>query len=149
MLDDPVPALAQAEAAAAAGDESWERWVVEHRRGEALVVRLELQLDFHAEERDVLRIANPGVFIEKHPDPPKVEQQIAEIVGKDFYYLEREFNARGHQVDQAELSEMYVHVELEEDVQKALTEVEGPTRQPYDRPPEVEVRLARPDDAGK
>jgi hypothetical protein len=144
MLDDPGPTLAEAQAAATAGDESWERWVHEYRRGEALIVRLELSLEFSARERHVLGVANPGVFIEKHPDPPRVEQQIAEVVSKDFPLIARDLNARGHQVEEAELSEMYVHVELEEDVRRELAASRRP--QSYRESPEAEVGLSRVED---
>jgi hypothetical protein len=45
VLDDPAETLAQMMQAAASGDESWERWLDEYQRGEALIVRLELALE--------------------------------------------------------------------------------------------------------
>jgi hypothetical protein len=65
-------------------------------------------------------MANPGVFIEKDIHPPKIEQQIGELVSKDFPSLVREIASRGHVVDESALAEMYVHVELAEDVRNAL-----------------------------
>jgi hypothetical protein len=119
-LDDPGRALAEAERAAGAGDESWERWIAEFRGGQALIVALEVTVTFDGVP-GTLRVANRGVFVEKHPEPPKVEQQIAEVVSKDFPLLARDLSHRGHHIDEAELGEMYVHVELGEDVRAALT----------------------------
>jgi hypothetical protein len=42
VLDDSPAALTHAKALADAGDESWEEWVAEYHRGDALIVRLEL-----------------------------------------------------------------------------------------------------------
>lgn len=144
-LDDPEPTLARARQAAATGDESWQRWLTEYERGEALIVRLELTLEVSDGNREVLRIANPGVFVEKHPDPPKVEQQIAEIAGKDFSLLAGELSARGHEIDEGELDELYVHVELEQDLTRALSPPESSVRRAHSGPPDAEVRLSRPE----
>ena len=142
-LDDPAPTLAEAEAAAADGDESWEQWLAEYQRGEALIVRLEFSVEFSAGERDTLRVANPGVFIEKHPDPPMVEQQIAEVASKDFPFIVRDLTARGYAVDEGALSEMYVHVELQDDVRHALETGASTPRQAHRRSPEAEIGLSR------
>jgi hypothetical protein len=142
-LDDPERTLAEAEAAAAEGDESWEQWLAEYHRGEALIVRLEFSVEFSAGERDVVRVANPGVFIEKHPDPPMVEQQIAEVASKDFPFIARDLTARGHPIDEGALSEMYVHVELEDDVRRALEACAPAGHRASRGSPEAEIRLSR------
>jgi hypothetical protein len=138
-LDDPAPTLAEGEAAAADGDESWEQWLGEYQRGEAPIVRIEFCVEFSAGRRETLRVANPGVFIEKHPDPSAVEQQIAEVATKDFPLIKCELAARGHDVEEESLSEMYVHVELEDDVRQAL---ETGSRA-HGGPPEAEIGLSR------
>lgn len=146
-LDDPGPTLTRAQEAANDGDESWERWVAEYRAGEALILRLDLSLEFSADSPDTLRIANSGVFVERHPDPPKVEQQIAEVASKDFSYLARELIARGHDIGERELSDIYVHVELGEDVRRALADTAPPSQHEHSRAPQADVRLSRPEDA--
>jgi hypothetical protein len=141
-LDDPGRALAEAERAAGAGDESWERWIAEFRGGQALIVALEVTVTFDGVP-GTLRVANRGVFVEKHPEPPKVEQQIAEVVSKDFPLLARDLSHRGHHIDEAELGEMYVHVELGEDVRAALTT--GGAELSRGGAPNAEVRASRPE----
>jgi hypothetical protein len=75
-LDDPASPLAQAEQAAAAGDESWQRWVEEYRSGSALIVRLETTLEAADGNGEplVIQVANRGVFLEKANQPPKVDE---------------------------------------------------------------------------
>jgi hypothetical protein len=112
--------LAHATAEATAGDESWQQWVEEFQRGEALILRLELTLEISDREPRVLRSAGGGFFVETDPHAPKVEQQIAELASGDFAVLARELTALGHTLDIHELGEMYVHVELHEDVRQQL-----------------------------
>ena len=113
-LDDSRSALAQAEAEAAAGDESWQQWVAEHRRGEALILNLELRVELTGGETVEESIS--GVFVENHTDAPRVERQIAELASDVFATLGKPLAERGHHVDARELGEMYVHVELDPDV---------------------------------
>lgn len=148
ILDNPAPSLARAQQAADEGDESWERWMAEYRAGEALIVRLELSLEFSADTRDIVRIANSGVFVERHPDPPKVEQQIADVAGKDFSYLARHLIAMGHDIDERDFSDVYVHVELGDDVRQALGDSGRTPREEHSRSPQADVRLSRPDAVG-
>ena len=113
-MDDSRSALAQAEAEAAAGDESWQQWVAEHRRGEALILNLELRVELTGGETVEESIS--GVFVENHTDAPRVERQIAELASDVFATLGKPLAERGHHVDARELGEMYVHVELDPDV---------------------------------
>jgi len=113
-LDDGHAALAHAEAEAATGDESWQQWVAEHRRGEALILNLELRVELTGGETVEESIG--GVFVENHADAPRVERQIAELASDMFAALGKQLAERGHDVDAHELGEMYVHVELDADV---------------------------------
>lgn len=117
-LDEPGDALARARAEANAGDDSWQQWLTEYERGEALIVRVQVTLELC--EGEPLRLTNTGVWIEKALHPPKVEQQIFELIAKDFQELAAQIGERGHSVDRWELGEMYVHVELAEDLRRAL-----------------------------
>ena len=119
-LDDPAPAVTQARDEAGRGDESWQRWVAEYECGEAVIVALEVALEVFDGRPAVIDVASRGVFIETNADLPKVEQQVAELVSKDFPLLARELAVRGHRVDPRELDEMYVHVELDHDLRGAL-----------------------------
>lgn len=120
MLDDSATALAQAKAQADAGDESWEQWVAEYQRGEALILRLELTLELADAGSEVLTGSKDGFFVENHSDAPRVEQQIAELAANDFTALASELVERGHEIDLQELGAMYVHVELDADVRRRL-----------------------------
>ncbi len=119
-LDDTPEALAHARAEAAAGDESWEQWVAEYERGEALILQLELTISFTAGDADELRTCSRGLFVESDGHPAKVEQQIAELASGDFVELAKQLVARGHQIDVYDFGEMYVHVELDDDVRRCL-----------------------------
>lgn len=122
-LDDPVPVLERLAAAVADGDESWGRWLEEYQRGDALIVRVAVALDL--DDGQVVEAANRGVLIENDAQPPKVEQQVAELVGKDFAALAKELSARGHEIGEGELHAMYVHVELADDVRRSLSRPAG------------------------
>lgn len=120
LLDDSPNALAHAEAQAAAGDESWEQWVTEYQRGEALIVRLELELEVTGETGEVLTATRDGFFVENHVHAPKLEQQIAELAANDLTVLAEEFTQRGHDLDLRDLATMYVHVELDSELRRRV-----------------------------
>lgn len=120
-LDDSPTALARAKAQAAEGDESWEQWVAEYQRGEALIVRLELMMEISDGASQVIRTTKDGFFIENHAHAPRVEKQIAELASDDFAALGAELVRRGHEVDQYELGELYVHVELDKELRLRLS----------------------------
>lgn len=115
-LDDSPTALAHATAQADSGDESWEQWVAEYQRGEALVLRLELTLELGDATGEVITASRDGFFVENNAHAPKVEQQIAELASGDLTALAAELTQRGHDLDARELGAMYVHVELDPDV---------------------------------
>jgi len=119
-LDDSPAALEHATAQADSGDESWEQWVAEYRRGEALVLRLELTLELGDEAGEVITASTDGFFVENHAHAPKVEQQIAELASGDLSALAAELAQRGHELDVRELGAMYVHVELDPDVRRRV-----------------------------
>jgi hypothetical protein len=112
-LDDSPEALAHAKTEASAGDESWEQWVAEYERGDALIVRLELTIEITGDEPERLQSHTGGFFVENTANPPKLEQQIAEVASGDLQSLGQELARHGHHVEAKELDQMYVHVELE------------------------------------
>jgi hypothetical protein len=124
-LDDSAAALAHAEAQAAAGDESWEQWVAEYKRGEALLVRLELTLEVSDGTGEVLTASRDGFFVENHVHAPKLEQQIAELALDDLAALAAGFAERGHDLDVLELGTMYVHVELDPELRRRVADRAG------------------------
>ena len=120
LLDESPAILAHAEALAAAGDESWEQWVAEYQRGDALIVRMELTLEITDTTGEVLTASRDGFFVENHVHAPKVEQQIAELASEDLAALAAEFAQRGHDLDLKELGAMYVHVELAPELRRRV-----------------------------
>jgi hypothetical protein len=122
MLDNSPAVLAHAEARATAGDESWEQWVAEYQRGDALIVRLELTLEVSDGTGEVLTASRDGFFVENHVHAPRVEQQIAELAGGDLTALAAEFAERGHDLDPQDLPTMYVHVELAPELRRRVEE---------------------------
>jgi hypothetical protein len=120
LLDDSPAALDHAEALAAAGDESWEQWVDEYRRGDALIVRLELCVEVAEETGEVITATRDGFFVENHVHAPKLEQQIAELASGDLGAFAAELATRGYDLDIHELGSMYVHVELAPEVRRRL-----------------------------
>lgn len=115
--NDGRAALANAEAKGAAGDESWQQWVAEYQKGEALILNLDLRVELTGGETVEESIS--GLFVENHPDAPRVERQIAELASDAFAALGERLIERGHDVDAHELGEMYVHVELDADIRRA------------------------------
>lgn len=124
-LDDAPEALAHAKTEAAAGDESWEQWVAEYERGDALIIRLELMVEVGGDEAQRLSSSSGGYFVENTAHPPKLEHQIAELASADLVSLAEELCARGQAIDAHELQQMYVHVQLDEDIVMRLP---APTR---------------------
>jgi hypothetical protein len=119
LLDESPAMLARAEAQAAAGDESWEQWVAEYRRGDALIVRLELTVEVSGE---TLTASRDGFFVENHVHAPKLEQQIAELASSDLDALAAELSQRGHDLNLPGLGMMYVHVELDPELRRRVEE---------------------------
>jgi hypothetical protein len=120
LLDESPAVLSHAEAQAAAGDESWEQWVAEYQRGDALIVRMELTLEVSDGTGEVLTASRDGFFVENHVHAPKVEQQIAELASDDLTALAAEFAERGHELDLREVGAMYVHVELAAELRRRV-----------------------------
>jgi hypothetical protein len=69
--NDGRAALANAEAKGAAGDESWQQWVAEYQKGEALILNLDLRVELSGGETVEESIS--GLFVENHADAPRVE----------------------------------------------------------------------------
>lgn len=142
-LDDPQRALADAAAQADGGDEDWRQWLAEYRVGDALVVRIEVWVDFETDRPHLLRVHNHGVWVETTIDPPKLEAQIAEIVDKDFDLLSDRLRAHGLDCDPSDLAAMYVHVELGEDVLRALRSGRPRRAEPHDGVPHIDASVSR------
>jgi len=119
-LDDS-PALNEARANAAEGDESWQQWVDEYDRGRALILRLEVAIAFDdGDGIDETHMVNQGIWIEVSPHPPAVAGQLEEIVSKDFNVLGARLRDEGIDVSPTDLADMHVEVDMSMDVLRAL-----------------------------
>src|SRR5947209_1900402 len=98
-LDDPTRALRDAHAEVESGFEDWEQWLDEYDRGEALILRFEVWAELGGEARDPVHVHNRGVWVESTPHPPKLEQQVAELVSKDYALISDELRRRGCVLD--------------------------------------------------
>lgn len=120
-LDDRPAAVFDALDRARSGDESWREWVDDYRAGEALVVRLRVEVEFDGPcGRGIVDARNADVWVQRSLHPPEVEAQVQEIVPKDFDAFEAEFARRGIAIGAHDLDRMHVRVELGPDVLRAL-----------------------------
>lgn len=104
------------------GDESWQQWLEEYERGEAMLLKLRVSVVVSVDDREErFTEQNHGVWVEDHAHPPKVEQQVAELAHKDFAALARKLREVGAAVRQEDLDEMFVAVTLGDDVQRRLS----------------------------
>jgi hypothetical protein len=138
-LDDPTAALERAHAEASSGDESWQQWLAEYERGEALILRLHVTLEVSDSERRTIEMSNNGVFIEVDVHPPKVERQIADVISNDFSAFALKLSKLGHDLAADDLCELHVHVELGEDLRQALADPPAARA----RAPRADARLSR------
>ena len=120
-LDDPGPAFARAKAAAIAGDESWEAWLSEYERGDAVIVRLEVTLDTDPGSNHRVATVSRGLWVERCVHQAEFEQHVAELAASAFAVLTDRLVDLGHRLDRDELAQMYVHVELDDKLRKALS----------------------------
>jgi hypothetical protein len=121
-LDDPAELLSYAGAAADAGDESWEQWLRDFERGEALIVALELSIELANGATEELHASTRAFFIDCGVSIPQVEQQIAEVAYEELVALVRDqLSARGHPPEILDCDAMYVHVELDQEVHRSLS----------------------------
>ena len=120
-LDQSPESLAHARAEAAAGDESWEQWLAEYERGQALIVALELSMEFTQNERAPLTGSIGGCFVEVDSHRPQVEQQVAELAAGEFVAMGGNLAAGDLPIEVDELGLMYVHVDLDHEICHHLT----------------------------
>lgn len=104
----------------AINDESWQQWVEEYDAGEALILRLDVTARIDDGDESV-RVSNRGVWVEKDVHPPAVAGQVQQAVTKDFNTLAEKLRAdAGVAVTADDLADMYVDVELADDLLRAL-----------------------------
>jgi hypothetical protein len=114
-------ALREAQRRSRHGDESWAEWVARLRAGEALIVRLRTRVEYHsAAATGFVEVVNHGIWIDRDVHVPKIEEQIREIAYKDTRPLHEALQRRDIDIPEAELEEMFFHVELSPDLTAML-----------------------------
>ena len=103
------------------GDESWAEWVARLRDGRALIVRLRTRAEYRSEDgTGSVEVVNHGIWIDHDVHVPKIEEQIREIAYKDTRPLHDALRCRDIDVPEAEIEEMFFHVELSPDLAALL-----------------------------
>jgi hypothetical protein len=121
LEDEPEDELARVRQEAEAGDSSWRRWLDEYESGAAMLLKLEVTVSIEEDgQSDRLTRTNRRLWVEDHAHPPKVEQQVAELAPKDFESIASELRERGWGLGVEDLQEMFVAVELADDVVERL-----------------------------
>jgi hypothetical protein len=141
-LDDADEQLGKAEAAAEHGDPDWAHWVDQYRAGHALIVALDVTVEYFTDtgERNYVHAHNDSVWVERHVDPPMVQEQIRQVASKDFSVLASALRERGLSIEETDLDEMYVEVCLDRSVRDdlaapgALERGERPDIEPWEYP---------------
>lgn len=121
-LEDSSKLLTYARAAADEGDESWEQWLWEYDRGEALIVAVELSIELTNGATERLSAQTRPFFVDCAVPTPHVEQQIAEVAYEELVALVRDqLSVRGCPSELLDRNPLYVHVELDQDVRRSLS----------------------------
>lgn len=114
-------ALREAQRRSRDGDESWTEWLARLRDGKALIVRLRTRVEYHSGAgAGSVEVVNHGIWIEHDVHVPKIEEQIREIAYMDTRPLHDALRGRDIDVPEAELEEMFFHVELSPDLAAML-----------------------------
>ena len=122
--DAPGTAVAFAREAAAGGDESWREWLEQLERGEALTARIRLTVELRDGARRHQVVGQElGAWLELGAHPPSLERQVADVAALGYWAVSQALRERGVEIDADELSAMFVHVELSEELRKLVARV--------------------------
>jgi hypothetical protein len=121
-LAAPGSEVDQARARAQEGDPDWARWVQELDRGEATLVdlRVTVEIELRDGTEHAIAVENHQIWVHLAHQPPIMAALVAELSNKDFNEIAARIRALGDEVDAGELHEMYVTVELADDLLDAL-----------------------------
>lgn len=126
-LQDPGDEVSRVRREVRRGDESWERWLGELERGEAVLATMRVTVLARLADGTSCSVEaeNHHLWLEVDTHPPLVEAQIQEVSGKDCLALAQQLQERGLEITADELSEMYAHVELDDSLLRALDRHDG------------------------
>jgi hypothetical protein len=134
---DPTQEVRRVREALRNGDESWGRWLDELQRGEAVIASLRVSAHVRHPDgsRDIAQAENHDLWLEVRTHPPMVEAQVHEVANKDCAVLAQRLQALGVTVTADDVVEMYMHVELSDDLLEML--------QPHDESAGIESSTVR------
>src|SRR6185312_6675461 len=80
-LSDPAEDLAEAARWATEGDVDWQAWLADWRLGLVLILRLDVVVAIARPGAEDQRLTCSGrsVWVEKHADPPTVQEQLRHV----------------------------------------------------------------------
>jgi hypothetical protein len=135
---DPGEELERIRDQLSSGDDSWARWLQELENGTAVVAAMRVTV--HVRPSDgtprTAQAENHHLWLEVGTHPALLEAQIEEVAGKDYAALAERLREFGERVTADDLADMYVHVELGDDLlaaARSATEEER-ARRPQARP---------------
>jgi hypothetical protein len=137
-LATPGSELAGARERAAAGDADWALWVEEFDRAEATLIDMRVSIAIELDDSlKTVAMENHQVWMRLAEHPPIIAALIAELAGKDFDILASRIRELGGHISVHELRDMYVRVDLGDDLVDALgasSEQHARRSQPAARP---------------
>lgn len=104
------------------GDAEAPGWAERLDRGETALVdmRVAAELDAGDGSTESVQAEIRRIWIHRLQDPPQLEALIAELAGRDFDDLAARIADRGEPLSRRDLDEMYVTVELADDLLRSL-----------------------------
>src|SRR4051812_20474452 len=119
---DERPEAADAIRARAAEGDGDSRWLLtQWEQGRVLVARVRVTVvaeDDDGKEVSAAQVLS-SVWLE-HDDPPRVEAQVADVAPGELPDLAAALRGRGVAVDDNELAASFLHIELGDDLRRAL-----------------------------
>lgn len=104
------------------GDPDWQLWVQELDNGDATLMDMRVSVSVRLDDAtdETIAVENHDIWMHLGQHPLVAAALVAEISGKDIDVLTNRLRARGLEITANELSEMYVSVELDEDLWAAF-----------------------------
>lgn len=121
-LAEPGSEVGEARARAEAGDGDWQEWIDQFDRGEAALIDIRVTVSLEFDDGTVEHVSADDYQVWMHlsQHPPVVAGLVAEISSKDLGLLTARIRELGHDITATELDDMYVTVELADDLLEAL-----------------------------
>lgn len=121
-LAEPGTEVDQARRRANEGDPDWRRWIEEFDRDEATLVDLRVTAEIERGDGSshAIGVENHQIWMHLAHQPPIMAGLVAELSNKDFNEIAARIHELGEAIDPAELHEMYVTVELADDLLAAM-----------------------------